>query len=79
MSTLREVLQGVNRQSANIPNNYIPYTFADVRSILISNAGFNKKYVFKCRIDPDVVQKLRSEGLDVTFDSDSLHTTVSWQ
>lgn len=79
MSTLREVLQGINRQSANVPNNYIPYTIADVRSILITNAGFGKKYVFKSRLDPDVVQKLRSEGLDVTFDSDNLHTTVSWQ
>lgn len=79
MSTLREVLIGINRQSANTPNNYIPYTLADVRSILISNAGFGKKYEFKCRLDPDVVQKLRSEGLEVTFDSNTLHTTVSWQ
>lgn len=79
MPTLREVLQGVNRQSANVANNYIPYTLTDVRNILIANAGFNKKYVFKCRLDPDVVQKLRSEGLDVSFDSESMHTTVSWQ
>lgn len=75
--SLKSDLLAINRQAAGEPNAALPYTFEDVRALLISSVKFNKTHKFKGTLPSDTVNKLRTEGLDVQLNEEG-HTVVSW-
>jgi hypothetical protein len=76
--SLKSDLLTLNRMHSGEPQQQLPYTLDDVRHILITTVKFNKTHTFKGTLPPDTINKLRSEGLDVSLDENN-YTVVSWK
>lgn len=75
---LKQDLLSINRMHFGEPNVILPYTYEDVRHLLIFGTKFNKTFTLNGTLHAEVIDKLRSEGIDVSL-AENNHTVLSWQ